>query len=174
MSSNSTQYPPEYENYDSGPHAVRVMTAVIALATLFVGLRIGVRLQRRVGLAMDDWLAVASLIVEWAEYADGYLCIKLGGVGRHLPIALERNPNAVTNTFIVSHPPPLLFSFSPQLRFALFRRSPGLQYMFAGELIFFTGLALIKWSILASKSFFQIPQFSPPLSCGLSWKTHTW
>lgn len=104
MSSDSTAdaYPPEYVNYDNGPYVIRVITVVIVLATLFVGLRIGARIQRRVGLALDDWLAIAALLVAWAEYVDGYLCIKLGGVGLHLPIALERRPNALRNVFIVS------------------------------------------------------------------------
>ncbi|KAH6655952.1 hypothetical protein BKA67DRAFT_534859 [Truncatella angustata] len=122
MSSPPIEYPPEYANYDGGPQVVRIMTAVIVLATLFVALRLVIRLHRRVGLALDDWLSVASLIFLWAEYVDGYLCIKYGGVGLHLPIALATKPDALKNTFI---------------------------YMFAGELLFFTCLALIKWSVLA-------------------------
>lgn len=54
-------------------------------------------------MKLDDWLIIAALIVEWAEYVDGYLCIKLGGVGMHLPIAVARRPNALRNTFVVSH-----------------------------------------------------------------------
>lgn len=92
-------------HHDGDPPAIRIMSTVVVLATFFIGLRIGVRLHRRVGLKLDDWLAVAALIVVWGEYADGYLCIKLGGVGLHLPIALERRPNALRNTFIVSSTP---------------------------------------------------------------------
>lgn len=103
--SSTPVYPPEYVNHDGGPLAIRVMTAVVVLATFFVGLRIGVRIQRRVGLLLDDWLALAALVVLWAEYAVGYLCIKLGGVGLHLPIALERRPKALRNTFLVSSTP---------------------------------------------------------------------
>lgn len=150
MTSNSTEFSPEYERYDGGPAVIRTMTAVIVLATVFVGLRIAVRMHRRVGLALDDWLAVAALIVEWCEYVDGYLCIKLGGVGLHLPIALARKPNALRNTFIVSNSPPP--PYQCPLPESTTRADLGcmmVQYMFAGELIFFTGLALIKWSILA-------------------------
>lgn len=89
-------------NWDDGPRIIRVMTAVTLLATLFVALRIGVRLHRRLGLALDDWLIIVALVVEWAEYADGYLCIERGGIGLHLPIALERKPNPIRNTFLVS------------------------------------------------------------------------
>lgn len=111
-STPSEAYPPDYVNHDGGPAAIRIMTAVVILATLFVGLRIGVRIHRRIGLALDDWLAVVALIVLWGEYADGYLCIKLGGVGLHLPIALERRPNALRNTFMVGRTPTLRFSSS--------------------------------------------------------------
>lgn len=103
MSSNSTTYPPGYESYDGGPAVIRVMTAVIVVATVFVGLRVGVRIHRRIGLKLDDWLIIVALVIEWAEYVDGYLCIKLGGVGLHLPIAIARRPDALRNTFIVSH-----------------------------------------------------------------------
>ncbi|ETS76479.1 hypothetical protein PFICI_11866 [Pestalotiopsis fici W106-1] len=122
MAASTPDYPPEYVNHDDGPRVVRVMTAVITLATIFVALRFAVRLRLRVRFALDDWVGLASLLVVWAEYVDGYLCIKYGGVGLHLPIALQRKPDALRYTFI---------------------------YMFAGELLFFTGLALIKWSILA-------------------------
>jgi len=105
MSSTSTDFPPEYVNYNDGPHVVRSITAVIVLATVFVALRIAVRVHRQVGLKLDDWLSVASLIFLWAEYADGYLCIKYGGVGLHLPIALMTKTNALRNTFIVRNTP---------------------------------------------------------------------
>jgi len=105
MSTSLTDFPPEYVNYNDGPRVVRVITAVIVLATIFVALRITVRVYRRVGLALDDWLAVASLIFLWAEYADGYLCIKYGGVGLHLPVALATKANALRNVFIVSKAP---------------------------------------------------------------------
>lgn len=42
MSSTSIDYPPGYESYDDGPAVIRVMTAVIVVATVFVALRIGV------------------------------------------------------------------------------------------------------------------------------------
>lgn len=103
--SSTSEYSLEYVNHDGGLAAIRIMTAVVVLATFFVVLRLGVRVKRRVGLHLDDWLAVAALIVLWSEYADGYLCIKLGGVGLHLPIALERRPNALRNTFLVSNTP---------------------------------------------------------------------
>lgn len=122
MSSTSTNFPPEYVNYNAGPHVVRIMTVVIVLATIFVALRIIVRVHRRVGVALDDWLSIASLVFLWLEYADGYLCIDRGGVGLHLPIALKTKTDALRNVFI---------------------------YMFAGELLFFTCLALIKLSVLA-------------------------
>lgn len=112
MSSNTIDFPPEYVNYNDGPHVVRVMTAVIILATLFVTLRIIVRVHRHVGLGLDDWLSVASLVFLWAEYADGYLCIRKGGVGLHLPIALKTKPDALKNVFIVSNGSSTLFEMT--------------------------------------------------------------
>lgn len=104
MSSISTNFPPEYVNYNAGPHVVRIMTVVIVLATIFVALRIIVRVHRRVGVALDDWLSIASLVFLWLEYADGYLCIDRGGVGLHLPIALKTKTDALRNVFIVRNP----------------------------------------------------------------------
>lgn len=102
-SSNLTSFAPEYVAHDDGPRVVRSMTAVIILATFVVVLRFIVRIHRRVGLALDDWLSAASLVLLWAEYADGYLLIKYGGVGLHLAIALAEKTDALKNTFIVSY-----------------------------------------------------------------------
>jgi hypothetical protein len=108
MSTSLADYPPEYVQHDDGPRAVRTMSAVIVLATVFVALRFFVRVHRRVVLGLDDWLSVAALLFLWAEYADGYLCIKYGGVGLHLPIALMTKTDALKNVFIVSIASPLL------------------------------------------------------------------
>jgi len=103
MSSTSQDFPPEYANYNSGPYVIRVVTAVTVLATVFVALRFAVRFNRRLGFALDDWLCLISLIFLWAEYADGYLCIKRGGVGYHLPIAIAIKSDALRNVFVVSN-----------------------------------------------------------------------
>lgn len=102
MSYNLTDYPADYVNYDGGPEVIRVMTALQVLATFFVGLRLGVRIHRHVRLGLDDWLIGAATLFVWAEYVAGYLIVKQGGVGLHLPVALMRKPNAVRNIYLVS------------------------------------------------------------------------
>ncbi|PSR80253.1 hypothetical protein BD289DRAFT_441078 [Coniella lustricola] len=123
MSSNSTESQ-SYLDYDKGPLVIRVITAILTVATLFVALRIYVRLQRArdYGLALDDWLSVASVVLIWAEYINCVLTVTAGGVGLHLTVALEKKPNALRNVFL---------------------------NMYSGELIYFTGVMTIKWSVLA-------------------------
>jgi hypothetical protein len=97
-------FPQDYIDYDGGPAVIRAISAAIVLATLFVGLRLWVRVSRGIGFGVDDYLCVASLIVVWGEYVDDYLCITQGGVGRHLLVNLERDPNTIRTTMIVSLP----------------------------------------------------------------------
>lgn len=102
MSSNSTEIPAEWENINEGPQVIRAMTALMIVATIFVGLRLGVRRHRRAGMGMDDWLIVGALLFGWAEYVAALLSVVLGGVGVHLLVALEHKPNAVRDTYLVS------------------------------------------------------------------------
>jgi hypothetical protein len=93
---------PEMLAHDAGPGAIRAITAVIVVTTAFVGLRIWMRLHRRVGLKLDDWLIVAAMIILWGEYADGVLSITEGGIGRHLVVLLMKDPNVLSKTMLVS------------------------------------------------------------------------
>ncbi|KAK4183227.1 hypothetical protein QBC35DRAFT_394291 [Podospora australis] len=113
---------PEMMAYDAGPGAIRAISAVIVVTTAFVALRIWMRLYRHVGMGLDDWLIIAAMLVLWAEFADGVLSITDGGIGRHLLVLLMENPNILSRTML---------------------------WMYIGELLFFTTLALIKWSVLA-------------------------
>lgn len=106
MSTNSTEYSQAYLDYDKGPLVIRVITAILIVATLFVALRIYVRLQRarEYGLALDDWLSVASVILIWAEYVNCVLTVTKGGVGLHTVVAEQKKPDALKNVFLVRGP----------------------------------------------------------------------
>ncbi|KAK4150068.1 hypothetical protein C8A00DRAFT_37347 [Chaetomidium leptoderma] len=123
-SSNSTvpAIPPEYFTYDAGPGAIQAISAVMAVTTAIVALRVWIRFYRRIGMGLDDWLIIAALVVLWGEYVDGYLSITEGGIGRHLAVLMMDDPNVLSKTML---------------------------YMYIGEILFFTTLALIKWSVLA-------------------------
>jgi len=102
MSFDLSTFPPEYLNYDKGPLVIRVITSLVVLATVVTILRLIIQLQRRGGIEFDDWLIVAALGFLWGEYADGYLSVKRGGIGLHLPVALATKKDALRNVFIVS------------------------------------------------------------------------
>ncbi len=77
MSSNVSlaDLPPSLLQIDEGPHMLRILTPMAAVVTLVVALRIGVRLYRRVGLGLDDWLILVSLVSQLRIPSILQLCV---------------------------------------------------------------------------------------------------
>ncbi|KAK4229301.1 hypothetical protein QBC38DRAFT_472532 [Podospora fimiseda] len=115
------QLPPELLLIDNGDKLIRTITPVTVLATIFVFLRLGMRL-RRVGLGLDDYLIIFALIFTWGTWVVGTLFVKLGGLGRPMIVNLAIDPNRL----IINQ-----------------------KLLFSGELIYPTVIALVKFSILA-------------------------
>ncbi|KAK3302661.1 uncharacterized protein B0T15DRAFT_543577 [Chaetomium strumarium] len=113
---------PEDIAYNAGPGAIRAISIVMALTTAIVALRIWMRFHRRIGIGLDDWLIIAAWLVLWGEYVVGVKSISDGGIGRHLLVLMIDNPFILSRTML---------------------------WMYIGEILFFTCLALIKWSVLA-------------------------
>lgn len=59
---SSSGFSPEYLAEDSSGASFAQITALPALATLFVVLRIGVHLWRKVGFQLDGWLTLVSIV----------------------------------------------------------------------------------------------------------------
>ena len=92
----------DYVAYDSGPDAIRTISAIVAVATFFVALRIWTGWYYARGWGWDDWLSVASTVVLWAEFADGILSIQKAGVGKHLSVNLIDDPSILSRAMVVS------------------------------------------------------------------------
>lgn len=140
--------PPELFAIDDGPRLICILTPVTALATLVVLLRVALRLRRRVGVGLDDWLIIAAMvtanlfppsissasfasssniflslqILTWATYTIATLFVHLGGLGRPLLVNLAIDPDRLTINQ---------------------------KLLFSGEIIYPTAIATTKYSILA-------------------------
>ncbi|KAK4209074.1 hypothetical protein QBC37DRAFT_324543 [Rhypophila decipiens] len=114
--------PPELFLIDDGPRLIRILTSVTVLATLIVLLRIGLRLKRRVGIGLDDYLIILAMVITWATCTIAILFVSLGGLGRPLLVNLAIDPNRLTINQ---------------------------KLLFSGEIIYPTAIAITKYSILA-------------------------
>ncbi len=45
-----------------GPEIIKILTPLSTIVTIFVGLRIGVRIRCGVAIGVDDWLILCSLV----------------------------------------------------------------------------------------------------------------
>ncbi|KAI1374032.1 hypothetical protein F4677DRAFT_177630 [Hypoxylon crocopeplum] len=79
---SSVPLSPSLPEVNDGPYLLRTLTPMAVVVTLFVGLRIAVRIHRCVGMGVDDWLILLSLILSWANYALAVLFVNIGGLGR--------------------------------------------------------------------------------------------
>ncbi|KAM7219701.1 hypothetical protein V8F06_004914 [Rhypophila decipiens] len=107
---------------DDGPRLIRILTPVTVLATVIVLLRIGLRVKRRVGMGLDDWLIMLAMVITWATYTIAILFVNLGGLGRPLLVNMAIDPNRLTINQ---------------------------KLLFSGEIIYPTAIAITKYSILA-------------------------
>ncbi|KAL2840138.1 hypothetical protein BJX68DRAFT_271841 [Aspergillus pseudodeflectus] len=116
---SSSDYSPEYLAEDSSGDSFVQITVMPALATVFVALRIGVHLWRKVGFHLDDWLVLVSIAFAWGMYVVFALGYQKVPVGRHV-VVLTREESATMQ-----------------------------EYFFITYHLYATVLATTKWSILA-------------------------
>ncbi|UDD63472.1 hypothetical protein AFCA_010736 [Aspergillus flavus] len=125
---SSSGFSPEYLAEDSSGASFAQITALPALATLFVVLRIGVHLWRKVGFQLDGWLTLVSIIMlialtcklfAWGLYTVFALGYRNVRVGRHV-VVLNRDEITIMQ-----------------------------MYFFISYHLYATVLATTKWSILA-------------------------
>lgn len=84
---------------------IQVLTPVAVLVTAVVGVRILLRLSRRAGLWLDDWLILVSLVFAWGMNALSILTVTIGGIGTPFKVNMATDPSMVwlENTHKVSH-----------------------------------------------------------------------
>ncbi|KAI3330091.1 hypothetical protein F4824DRAFT_505450 [Ustulina deusta] len=75
-----------------GPEIIKILTPLSTIVTIFVGLRIGVRIRCGVAIGVDDWLILCSLLLSWGLYVLGVTFVQYGGLGRPLAVNLAINP----------------------------------------------------------------------------------
>ncbi|KAK7926577.1 hypothetical protein PG985_003575 [Apiospora marii] len=80
---------------DQGPHQSATTTALLVLATFFVGLRFWARYLKSFGFALDDYMLVAALVVTFITGGLNYGMIA-NGLGKHMAIV---PPETLTEFF---------------------------------------------------------------------------
>lgn len=78
----------------AGNWALGITVAVTLVATLFVALRFWARNTTRFGLWLDDWLALATLVVLYWVLIISAIAVDKGGIGK--PIAQAMTENSLT------------------------------------------------------------------------------
>lgn len=54
--------PPELFEINNGPKLMWILSVMSVVVTIVVGLRVFVRLSRRIRLGIDDWLIIVALV----------------------------------------------------------------------------------------------------------------
>ncbi|KAK8009928.1 hypothetical protein PG990_008893 [Apiospora arundinis] len=75
---------------DQGPHQSATTTALLVLATFFVGLRFWARHLKSFAYASDDWLLIAALVVTFVTGGLNYAMIA-NGLGKHMSVVPPDN-----------------------------------------------------------------------------------
>lgn len=101
LTMSTTTLSPEFVAENSKGNSLAEMTAVMVLATFFVVLRLVVRMYRKVGFWLDEYLMLASLVLTWGLYVVCILEYRFGGFGRHIIVLDETDLQAVLNMEIV-------------------------------------------------------------------------
>ncbi|KAI1270139.1 hypothetical protein F5Y18DRAFT_4728 [Xylariaceae sp. FL1019] len=95
--STNTDSPIDYTN--DGPGIVVGITILAFVSTVVVGLRLWSRRLMKAKLALDDYLAVAALVVSHVYYASAVATIIVGGVGRDYRLVTAEGPGKVEALF---------------------------------------------------------------------------
>ncbi|KAK7957754.1 hypothetical protein PG996_010799 [Apiospora saccharicola] len=80
---------------DQGPHQSATTTALLVLATFFVGLRFWARYLKSAGFALDDYMVVGALVVTFVTGGLNYGMIA-NGLGKHMGVV---PPDTLTEFF---------------------------------------------------------------------------
>ncbi|KAL1847104.1 hypothetical protein Daus18300_014044 [Diaporthe australafricana] len=125
------------------PWMIQVLTPVAILATAVVGVRIFLRLSRRAGLWLDDWLILVSLVFALGMYALSILTVTIGGIGTPFKVNMATDPSMVwlENTLKVSHNSFPTAKSRPE--------SNRTQLLYANQMVYPTSIMTAKLSILA-------------------------
>ncbi|KAL4746460.1 hypothetical protein BDW72DRAFT_35145 [Aspergillus terricola var. indicus] len=100
---STSDYSSEYLAEDSRGDSFAQITALPALATVFVALRIGVHLWRRVGFHLDDWLIIISIAFAWGMYTVFTLGYQNVRVGRHIVVLTKTESTTMQRYFFVTY-----------------------------------------------------------------------
>lgn len=88
--------------YDKDPALIGAVTAMMVLAIASVVLRFWLKLHRKVGLKLDDWLVGASMVPFCGQIAGAYIAVILGGVGEHFHVEWLEDQQRPKTTLQVS------------------------------------------------------------------------
>ncbi|KAM7193455.1 hypothetical protein V8F33_007834 [Rhypophila sp. PSN 637] len=122
MPTSLADLPAEYVNYDVGP-AVITTSIVMTVATLvLVAVRFTIRSNSALGLGIDDWFILAVVPLMVGFMAATLLAVRQGGAGRHLIVNMLLGMERIEALNL---------------------------YLYIGEYLYFTMVAVIKASILA-------------------------
>ncbi|KAK8043153.1 hypothetical protein PG994_013636 [Apiospora phragmitis] len=80
---------------DQGPHQSATTTALLVLATFFVGLRLWARYIKSTGYALDDYMVISALLVTFVTGSLNYGMIA-NGLGKHMQMV---PPETLTEFF---------------------------------------------------------------------------
>ncbi|KAF2760780.1 hypothetical protein EJ05DRAFT_473390 [Pseudovirgaria hyperparasitica] len=97
MNMSQSVLSPEYAAENIGPRAYGTAITFAILDITFVSLRFISRKVSRLQLATDDFLIVSALIICLGLSACAIVEVEIAGVGRHLPVVLVTDPEAVKN-----------------------------------------------------------------------------
>ncbi|KAK4214763.1 hypothetical protein QBC37DRAFT_439912 [Rhypophila decipiens] len=122
MPTSLADLPAEYVNYDVGP-AVITTSIVMTVATLvLVAVRFTIRSNSALGLGIDDWFILAVVPLMVGFMAATLLAVQQGGAGRHMTVNMILGMERIEALNL---------------------------YLYIGEYLYFTMVAVIKASILA-------------------------
>ncbi|KAI0172252.1 hypothetical protein GGR52DRAFT_549624 [Hypoxylon sp. FL1284] len=122
MSSPQAPVQPPLDYYNNGPGMLASCCILAFLATVATAARFWSRKLTGFPLGLDDWLALASLIIQHAFLVCSFVDCILGGLGRDQRLVLAEDPNSIVVLF---------------------------KGIFAGEVFYGLSSPLIKLSVLA-------------------------
>ncbi|KAM7187827.1 integral membrane [Naviculisporaceae sp. PSN 640] len=122
MPTSLADLPLEYVDYDVGPAVITTSIVMTVATVVLVAVRFAIRSRSSIGLGIDDWLVLGTLFTSWRYNTNSITAVHKGGAGRHLVVNMLLGMERIEAVNL---------------------------YLYIGEYLYFTLVAVIKASILA-------------------------